>query len=253
MADVIPAILPTSLDDIRTKLGLIKGAVEWVQIDVCDGKLTPEASWPHTKKGFDEFQKFVNQQEGFPGWEDFEFEIDLMITGTIDDLKVAIEDWGSAGAARVIIHPVIHDRIQRTDGDIMELFEHARYYNIEAGLALHIDSEPMDFERSIRHADFIQCMGIEHIGYQGNVLSEDVFDTIDKVLNMAPDAIISIDGGVTLDNAEQLIDAGVTRLVAGSAVFGLNNYDSSDMAHRGHEREFKGGIPRENIEYLQSL
>lgn len=234
MTEVIPAILPKRFDEISANLGLIVGATTYAQIDVCDGKLTPEATWPHTGKGYLDFQKLVNQEIGLPHWEDFNFEIDLMITGTTDELLLAINDWGMAGASRVIIHPVIHRQFLRSSEDLKKIFAEARLNNMEAGLAIHIDTPVEQFKDVILDADVIQCMGIEKIGYQGEKMSEKVFDQIKKVLEIKPEAIISVDGGVNMDTAADLVDAGVTRLVAGSAIF-------------------TNGSPRDVVNYLQEL
>ena len=65
MAEIIPAILPEDIDDLREKLSLISGIVPLVQIDV-RRKIHTDKTWPY-KKGVDEtFLKIVGQEEGFP-------------------------------------------------------------------------------------------------------------------------------------------------------------------------------------------
>lgn len=234
MIEIIPAVLPKNFNEIEEKLGQVVGATEYAQIDICDGKLTGDASWPHLGKGFIDFEKLINQQVGLPHWEDFNFEIDLMISGTAEEISKAIDDWGIAGGSRVIIHPIIHHQFVRSNEDLKMLFERARFNNMEAGLAIHIETPIEQLADAIKDADVIQCMGIAKIGYQGEKLTDKVFENIERVLAIKPDAIICVDGGVTLDNAEDLADAGVKRLVAGSAIF--TNAD-----------------PRAAIEYLKGL
>ena len=73
--------------------------------------------------------------------------------------------------------------------------------------------------------DFVQFMGIENIGYQGEPFDERVFEKIRELRERFPDTIISVDGGVSLENADKLIEAGANRLVSGSAIF-----ESGDIA-----------------------
>lgn len=240
MTEIIPAILPQDIDDLREKLSLISGIVPMVQIDVCDGKFTPTKTWPY-KKGVDEtFLRIVGQEEGFPFWDSVDFEADLMTKHP----ENIIDIWIAAGAKRVIIH------IESTP-DPLSLFKKIRQeyghpsessYGIEIGAALNIDTpneEVYDFLDNVddegRSAiDFIQFMGIENIGYQGEPFDERVFEKIRGLRERFPETIISVDGGVSLENATELIEAGANRLVSGSAIF-----ESGDAA--------------ETIEAFQSL
>lgn len=62
-------------------------------------------------------------------------------------------------------------------------------------------------------------MGIATIGRQGEPFDERVIEKIKSIRAKYPDMVISIDGGVSFDTAPELIEAGATRLVAGSAIF----------------------------------
>ena len=50
MADVIPAIIPNNLEEIKSKILLVKGLVEKVQLDFVDGKYVPPITWPFNLK-----------------------------------------------------------------------------------------------------------------------------------------------------------------------------------------------------------
>lgn len=225
MIEIIPAILPESIDDLRDKLSLVSGLAPLAQIDVCDGKLTPSKTWPY-KKGNDEtFLRIIAEEEGFPFWDSIDFEVDLMVKHP----EEIIDDWIHAGAKRVIIH------IESTP-DVLELVKHIRkkyqsasesFFGIQIGLALNIETpnellyellNKMD-ERANSQIDFVQFMGIENIGFQGEPFDERVFEKISELRENFPDTIISVDGGVSLENAPDIIAAGANRLVSGSAIF----------------------------------
>jgi len=88
---------------------------------------------------------------------------------------------------------------------------------IAFGIAINIDTDPVDIAPYLPYIESIQCMGIKNVGYQGQVFDERVFDQIEKVRSMYPDKFITVDGGVSLDNAAQLVEAGARELVIGSA------------------------------------
>ena len=65
----------------------------------------------------------------------------------------------------------------------------------------------------------IQLMSIATIGHHGEPLDKKVYERISFLRKEYPDVKISVDGGVTLKNAEKLIKAGADRLVIGSAIW----------------------------------
>ena len=73
MNDIIPAILPRDYDDLKNKIALVRGVVNIVQIDICDGSFVPSQSWPYTHGNIEadpHFNKILNETEGLPFWED---------------------------------------------------------------------------------------------------------------------------------------------------------------------------------------
>ena len=224
MTEIIPAILPEDIDGLREKLSLISGIAPLAQIDVCDGKFTPTKTWPY-KKGVNEtFLRIVGQEEGFPFLDSVDFEADLMVRHP----ENIVDDWIASGAKRIIIH------IESTPDPlslIRKIRQEYQYksessYGVEIGVALNIDTpneEVYDILNALEEdgapIDLVQFMGIENIGYQGEPFDERVFVKIRDLRERYPDTIISVDGGVSLDNATELIEAGANRLVSGSAIF----------------------------------
>lgn len=233
MTEIIPAILPEDIDDLREKLSMISGVAPLVQIDVCDGKFTPTKTWPY-KKGVDEtFLKIVAQEEGFPFWDSLDIEVDLMVKHP----ENIIDDWIAVGAKRIIIHIESTPDLLSLVRKIKEEYKHTSesFYGVEIGVALDIETpneEIYDFLNAVSEEDgadsqidFVQFMGIENVGYQGEPFDERVLDKIRDLREMFPDITISVDGGVSLENVTELIEAGANRLVSGSAIF-----ESGDVA-----------------------
>lgn len=205
--EIVPAVIPQSLDDLKSKLVRLRGAdVRTVQIDITDGMFVVSRSWPMGPGDASSFKRIVSGDEGLPFWEEFDFEIDCMVHNP----EKVIGDWVRAGASRAVIHMKSrHDlaACRQVGGDALEL-----------GVA--IDLEP-SYERLASYlpsVDYVQVMGIARLGQQGEPFDERVFDVIARVRKEAPDVIIQIDGGVDDTVAADLIEAGVTRLVSGSFV-----------------------------------
>ena len=62
-------------------------------------------------------------------------------------------------------------------------------------------------------------MGIDKIGFQGEKFDHKVISYIKEIHKEFPELIISVDGGVKPEYAKPLSDAGVSRLVVGSAIY----------------------------------
>lgn len=207
---IIPAILPYTFGELTDKVELVKGFTKSLQVDVCDGQFVPNATWPYRKHD-DSFERIIHEEEGMPGWESIDYEFDLMVNKP----EEVVEEWVTAGAARVILHA-------EAKGDIAEALVKLSGV-VEVGLALNIDT-PLDLiELHQERLNFIQLMGIDHIGFQHQAFDEKVLGKIKEVKAKYPDLAISIDGGVSLETAPKLIEAGADRLVIGSAIFNSDN------------------------------
>jgi len=204
---IIPAILPSDFSELEEKMTQVNGLVPLVQIDICDGHYTPKATWPY-KKPDDSFDAMMREEIGMPFWEDLDFEIDLMARNP----ETLIPQWVKAGTQRIIIHADSTEKL----GEVIDSCKN----QVEVGVAIGITTP---LEKILPYAldiSVIQCMGISKIGFQGQAFNEQVYEKIKEVRQALPDMEIGVDGGVSLENADRLIDAGVTRLVVGSAIFG---------------------------------
>jgi len=205
--EIIPAILPKNFKELEEKTEAIDGIANLVQVDICDGKYVPTITWPYWKQDPD-FEAILKEERGMPFWETVNYEFDLMIENpTEDDAR----KWLSAGAERMVLHlgsskdlnPVI---------DVLNGL-------VEVGIAVSSTDNIEDLAKYINKIQFVQIMGIRKAGFQGSRFESVTFDIIKKVKELYPDITIQIDGGVSMDNAEELKNAGVKRLVAGSAIF----------------------------------
>ena len=215
--EIIPAVMPRSLADLKEKMSLVKGLVPLVQIDVMDGVFVLEAGWPYTAGGPQEFSKFSDEGEGLPLWKDIDVEADLMVS----DPRDVIDDWLRAGAKRVVVHVEGVEDVPTLLSELSASFagDHSAIGMGELGLALNIDTSLDRITPFVEAVDFIQFMGIARIGFQEEPFDERVIEKIKRLRGKHPDTIISVDGGVHLDSTLRLLEAGANRLVVGSAIF----------------------------------
>ncbi len=219
MTEIIPAILPKNYEDMKNKIALAKGAVSLVQIDLCDGVFVPSQTWPFSGGDLDEhFNRILNEQEGMPFWEDVDFELDLMVADAVENFDV----YTKLGAKRIVFHiegvgdvNEFRDFVEAIDPYIRE--------TIEIGVAINPTTPLKELYPLINSIDYVQCMAIAKIGYQGEPFYEGVLDNIKTLKEKYPDLIISVDGGVNLETGARLVEAGAGRLVAGSAVFNTDD------------------------------
>jgi ribulose-phosphate 3-epimerase len=219
MTEIIPAIIPENFEDLEEKLGLVVGRVPLVHVDVENGTLTPRSSWPYAGE-MTSFLRITEEAEGFPFWEDVSFEAHLMVKHP----EEIIEDWIKAGAERLIVHLEAFESDEEVSHFLSliknRFTEESLYLGIEAGLAVNINTPIESLFPHVLEADFIHMMSIKKIGSQGESFDRTIFERIEALKEHFPDTIISVDGGVNLEVAEELKDAGVARIIVGSAIFG---------------------------------
>ena len=217
MIEIIPAVMPTNTTDLQSKLAQVAGHMSVAQIDVMDGKFVKNVSWPYTEDG-EYFQSILHEDTGLPYWDQFDFEVDLMLVRP----EEVINDWITAGVRRIVVHQESTDNLDQILRDFRERFpksEQPDVFDCEIGLAQNIDTPIENVFSYLNRIDFVQLMGIETIGEQGQPFENRVLDKVRALRAHAPTAIISVDGGVSLDTAPELISAGANRLVVGSAIF----------------------------------
>lgn len=215
MVAVIPAVLPKSFEELERALTQVEGVTTLVQIDVVDGVFAPNTTWPYTDKH--SFERITSGEEGMPLWESFDFEFDLMVAEPLPEVVQYIQ----AGASRIILHTK-SAQIQET----LKLLREARTSNefpISIGLALAPDENVEALAPYKGSFDFVQVMGIERVGFQGQPFSPQSLSLVRDVRKAYPELPVQVDGAVSIEKIRALRDAGASTFVVGSGVFGAEN------------------------------
>lgn len=215
MPSVIPAIIPESREYLERILSLASTFTHEVQIDIVDGVFVPFRSWPYGEG------EAVGELKSLG--KDFNIEVDLMVKKP----EGVIEEYLKAGVRKVVIHLESTEKLE----EIIALKER---YDFRLGLSINSDTDLPVLTSVIGSADYVQLMGIAHIGSQGQPFDPRVLTRITELLKINQNLLISIDGSVNLETLPQLYIAGARRFVAGSSIL-------------------KAGDPKRAYETLRSL
>jgi ribulose-phosphate 3-epimerase len=213
MTEVTPAILVENYEELNEKITHYVNLVDMIQIDVCDGHFVPSTSWPMHQKDEKSIAGILNEEEGLPFWDSLDFEFDLMIINAHEQFDFFVR----LGAKRIIFHIEAENDKEKFKEFLEGLDMYVRE-NIQIGIALNTTTPIEIIKPYISNVDFIQCMGIEKIGFQGEEFDERVLAQIKDLRLQYPELIISVDGSVNENTAEALVKAGANRLVIGSAL-----------------------------------
>ena len=103
---------------------------------------------------------------------------------------------------------------------------HIKSFGVKSGVALNPATSLTTLENVLDDVDMVLIMSVNP-GFGGQSFIENSIAKIAKLKEMreaaGKDFLIEVDGGVTLDNAVRIAQAGADILVAGSAVFGADS------------------------------
>lgn len=213
---IIPAIMPDRLADIGERLSLVPNA-NAVQLDIMDGEFVQARSWPYgAEGGWQELEMLARGEAQLPKSDSVRYEAHLMLA--------APEEAGALLAKAGVRALVAH----------VESFENAEAWHTaaalwrksgatEIGISLRAETPAAALEDFLEQADFVQFMGIEQIGFQGEAFSLETIARVQDFHAAHATMPIAVDGGVSAATIHPLRGAGATRFVIGSALFGADD------------------------------
>lgn len=217
MTEITPAVLVKDFYELKEKLSKFVNNTKMVQIDICDGKFVPSVTWPMGRNDAESVDTILNEEDGLPFWEQLDFEFDLMVLNA----HKQFDFFARLGAKKIVFHLEAE-----TEDSFKEFLESLDPYfkdNVDIGIAINTTTNIEKLEPYINLIDFVQCMGIEKIGFQGEPFDERVLGQVESLRLKYPELNISVDGSVNENTAPLLKKAGADRLVMGSSL--LQSFD----------------------------
>ncbi|MDR4988126.1 MAG: ribulose-phosphate 3-epimerase [Bacteroidales bacterium] len=197
---VAPSMLAANFLELRKDVEMVnKSEADLFHIDVMDGHFVPNISF-----GFSIIRQ-IKSVASKP------LDVHLMISNP----DSYIEEFKNAGADWLSVHyetcPHLHRSIQKI-----------RDLGMKAGVVINPHNNVELLEGILPYADFVLLMSVNP-GFGGQQFITGTAKRIERLVKMKkelnPDLLIEVDGGVDINNAAALIQAGADILVAGTAVF----------------------------------
>lgn len=211
---IAPSILSADFLNLGRDIEMIENSeADWIHCDVMDGSFVPNISF-----GFP-IIKQISKIAKKP------LDVHLMIVQPEKYIQ-AVKD---AGAYLMNVHYEASPHLHRTVGAIHDA-------GMKAGVTLNPHTPIALLEDIIEDLDMVLLMSVNP-GFGGQKFIPNTFKKISElkemILRKNLSTLIEVDGGVSIQNIRELVDAGADVLVAGSAVFGAD--DPVDMIKRMKE------------------
>lgn len=241
MAAIVPAILARSKEEIAAlagRLSFVPGIRE-VQLDVVDGLFARPACWPYTELSALRLMKEAG--EYLPEVGRLSYDIDLMVGQPERDLAL----WTHLGATRLTLHVESLSDIARLLRTLRHQHGHGQTRGegmLEVGLAIGIKTDLSLIEPYLDRIDYVQVMGIAHIGSQGQPFDDQAIRRIKALKRYAPGLTVQVDGGVDLETAPRLLSVGADRLVVGHAIVKAEDPVAAYEKFDRIAREYSGSV-----------
>lgn len=206
MKIIAPSILSADFSKLGNEIKAVeKAGADWIHIDVMDGHFVPNLTYGPI---IVEACKKVT---------DLPLDVHLMI----EKPDLLIPAFIKAGADLISVHAEACTHLNRSVNLIKEL-------GAKAGVALNPATPLSALEWVLEELDFVLIMSVNP-GFGGQKFITNTLDKVRILKKMIDDkklsTLIQIDGGVNRNTIDEIAQAGVDSFVAGSAIFGCDNYE----------------------------
>ncbi|MBQ3381769.1 MAG: ribulose-phosphate 3-epimerase [Bacteroidales bacterium] len=200
---VAPSMLSADFANLAKDIDIVNANADIFHLDIMDGVFVPNISYGTP------VIEAICKRATIP------VEAHLMIV----EPQKFFELYKSLGVGSISVHYEACNHLDRTVKRIREL-------GMKAGVAINPHTSVHLLEDVVRFSDYILIMSVNP-GYGGQkyipYCTEKIAELKKIIEKNNPDCLIEVDGGVGLNNIEEIAAAGADVVVAGSAVFSATN------------------------------
>lgn len=206
MRKLAPSILSADFAALAEDVAAIeRGGADIIHVDVMDGHFVPNISFGAA------VMKSLTGRTALP------FDVHLMIENPDD----YIEEFVTPQTEYITVHQEACRHLDRT-------VQHIKSLGVKAGVAINPATSLSVLDYIIEKVDMVLLMSVNP-GFGGQKFIPYVLEKVKELAEIkkaeAIEFDIEIDGGVTLENVQEIISDGVEIAVAGSAVFKAENIE----------------------------
>ena len=186
-------------DDIFKYLGKIVGSsTDFLHLDIMDGSLTENKTFDYNT-----VKKINSKTTLF-------LDCHLMI----DEPSEIVKNYVESGANIISVHyEAFKDKSK-----LIDTLVYLKSNNVIVGLAIYPNTKIETIELYKNYFDLLLIMSVE-IGKYGQKFLDTTIDKIKLAKELLPNKLIEVDGGVNLENIEELKKLGVDIVVVGGSFF----------------------------------